>query len=129
MKLSTGKWLAYTFLVGLIPVLMRLLAWAVTTSGSLEPFATQDLVAFGLVLHASIINELEHAHLRDRGWKSVQNGTAILFVTLYGALYTLTMIGEQVGGLVNTKYILNVSGLLAFASALLCLATFHHLMR
>lgn len=129
MKLAPSKWLAYTFLVGLIPMLTRLLSWAVTSQGSLAPFATQDLVAFGLVLHASIINEIEHIQARDKDWKTIQNGTTILFVALYGALYTLSMIGEKISGLVDADYILYVSGLLAVGSALLCQATFHHLSR
>lgn len=74
MRIASSKWLAYTFLVGLIPVLMRLLAWAVTTPDHVSPFAPQDLVAFGLVLHVSIINELEHNSREDKDWKTIQNG-------------------------------------------------------
>ncbi|XLZ70796.1 hypothetical protein ABT364_02160 [Massilia sp. SR12] len=129
MKLTTSKWLAYTFIVGLMPMSMRLLSWTVTTTGQLAPFATQDIMAFGLVIHVSIINELEHIRRRDKGWKTIQNGTTVLFVSLYGALYTLSIVGERIGGFVNTDNILYISSVLAATSALLCQATFHHLSR
>jgi len=60
MKFSKSKWLTYTFFVGLIPVFTRLLAWAITHAGAVSPLAASDFVYFGLVLHISIINELEY---------------------------------------------------------------------
>lgn len=129
MKTATSKWLAYTFIVGLVPMLMRLLAWSVTTSGLVKPIAAPDLVAFGLVLHVSIIHELEHNRRRDKSWLTIQNGTTVLFVSLYGALYTLSIVSERISGFINTDYILYASGLLATASALLFQATIHHLSK
>jgi hypothetical protein len=66
MRSSTSKWLAYTLLVGLIPVLTRLLV-SLTTSRSMP----------------------------------------------LGALYTLTMIGDNVVGIVETQAILVISIALA----------------
>ena len=54
------KWLIYTVLVGLIPILSRLLIWLVTKEGTVEMLNASDFVAFGLVLHISNINEIEH---------------------------------------------------------------------
>lgn len=129
MKLATSKWLAYTFLAGLIPVLTRLLIWAATMTDSISPVAPPDIVAFGLVVHTSIINELEHARSNDKVWKTIQNGTAILFVALYCALYNLIVFGELASDLVDMRIILNMALVLATASTLLALATFHYLSR
>src|SRR5476649_208700 len=60
MKFSKSKWLTYFFFVGLIPVFTRLLALAITHAGAVSPLAASDFVYFGLVLHISIINELEY---------------------------------------------------------------------
>lgn len=85
------KWLIYTVLVGFIPILSRLLVWLVTTKG-IDLFAASDFVAFGLVLHISNINEIEH-YTRDRSWKTAQNGISIAFIAFYSVLFALTILG------------------------------------
>jgi hypothetical protein len=129
MKFSKSKWLAYTFLVGLIPVLTRLLAWATTTVGAVNPFAAPDFVAFGLVLHISVINELEHLPARQRDWKTIQNGTSLIFITLYGALYAVTIVGEKSVDLIDATALLRSSIAFATVSSLLSLSVFHRLSK
>lgn len=129
MKFSKSKWLAYTFLVGLIPVLTRLLAWTTTTAGSVSPLAASDFVAFGLVLHISVINELEHLPARERDWKTIQNGTSLIFITLYGALYAVTIVGEKSANLIDATVLLRSSVVFATVSSLLSLAVFHRLSK
>ncbi|EPW7001991.1 hypothetical protein ACWO06_001019 [Vibrio parahaemolyticus] len=87
------KWFTYTVIVGLLPILARLLsnmflddvAW----------FAASDFIAFGFVMHISILNELEHMH-EDDNWKSIQNGTSIGFVFIYGLL-TFALLNIEAG--------------------------------
>ena len=86
------KWLIYTVVIGLLPMLCRLLLWAVTKTGTMEPFAVSDFVAFGLVLHISNINELEHYETNNPSWKTCHNGISILFITLYSVFYTVTLL-------------------------------------
>jgi hypothetical protein len=129
MKFSKSKWLAYTFLVGLIPVLTRLLAWTTTTAGTVNPLAAPDFVAFGLVLHISVINELEHLPAKERDWKTIQNGTSLIFITLYSALYAVTIIGERSVNLVDATVMLRSSIAFAIVSSLLSLAVFHRLSK
>jgi hypothetical protein len=129
MKFSKSKWLAYTFLVGLIPVLTRLLTWITTTTGAVSPLAAADLVAFGLVLHISVINELEHLPARERDWKTIQNGTSLIFITLYSALYAVTIIGEKSTNLIDTTVMLRSSMVFAAISSLLSLSVFHRLSK
>jgi len=129
MKFSKSKWLVYTFLVGLIPVFTRLLAWVVTTSGKVEALAGVDFVVLGLVLHISVINELEHVPVHERDWKTIQNGTSLIFITLYGALYALTVLGEKTAGLVDAAVILRSSIVFATVSTLLCLMVFHRISK
>lgn len=93
MKSLKTKWIAYTVLVGLIPIFLRLLIWLVTKEGSIEAFSPQDFIAFGLVLHISNINEVEHIISADGSWKTVQNSVSSFFITIHGALFCLTLIG------------------------------------
>ena len=128
-KSSKSKWLAYTFLVGLIPVLTRLLAWVTTIPGSITPFTATDFVAFGLVLHISVINEIEHLPTKEREWKTIQNGTSLIFITLYSTLYALTIIGEKNENLIDTNVMLKSSIAFACISSLLSLSVFHRLSK
>lgn len=90
------KWLIYTVLVGLIPILSRLIVWLVTKEGSVNLFSPSDFVAFGLVLHISNINEIEHFSGIQKEWKTAQNGISIAFIAFYSALFALTLIGENI---------------------------------
>lgn len=129
MRFSKSKWLAYTFLVGLIPVLTRLLAWTVTTTGRVDPLAATDLVAFGLVLHISIINEVEHLPSKEKDWKTIQNGTSLTFITLYSALFAMAIIGEKSAALIDSAVLMQSSVALAAVSSLLSFSVFHRLAR
>lgn len=90
------KWLIYTVLVGLIPILSRLIVWLVTKEGSVILFSPSDFVAFGLVLHISNINEIEHFSGIQKEWKTAQNGISIAFIAFYSVLFALTLIGENI---------------------------------
>ncbi|MCL6272236.1 hypothetical protein M3P05_20145, partial [Sansalvadorimonas sp. 2012CJ34-2] len=95
MESKKIKWLIYTVVVGLIPILSRLLVWGVTKGNVVEIFVPSDFISFGLVLHISNINEIEHFDNIDRNWKTVQNGTSICFIAFYSILYSLTLFGDK----------------------------------
>lgn len=59
------KWLIYTVLVGLIPIMSRLLVWLVSNKVGIEILNASDFVAFGLVLHISNINEIVSIRKRN----------------------------------------------------------------
>jgi len=129
MKFSKSKWLAYTFLVGLIPVFTRLLAWATTTNGVVSPLVATDFVAFGLILYISVINELEHLPAKEKDWRTIQNGTSLIFITLYSALYAIIIIGEKIANLIDSNVMLRSSMVFASVSSLLSLSVFHRLSK
>jgi membrane-associated PAP2 superfamily phosphatase len=129
MKFSKSKWLAYTFLVGLIPVLTRFFTWVTTATGAVSPFAAPDFVTFGLVLHISVINELEHLPAKERDWKTIQNGTSLIFITLYSALYAVTIIGEKTSNLIDANAMLKSCMIIALVSSLLSFSIFHRLSK
>jgi Na+/alanine symporter len=86
------KWLIYTVIVGMLPVLLRLFVWLVDNTKTVEPFSAADFVMFGLVLHISNINEIEHLPRLDKTWKTIQNGISIVFITIYSVFFTLTLL-------------------------------------
>ena len=53
-------------------------------------------MAFGLILHISNINEIEHFSGADQEWKTSQNGISITFIAFYSVLFALTLVGEAI---------------------------------
>lgn len=96
MENRKTKWLIYTVLVGLIPIISRLIVWFATKEGTISlMFSPSDFIAFGLVLHISNINEIEHFDI-EKNWKTAHNGISISFIALYSVLFTLTLMGNAI---------------------------------
>ncbi|MDO6681204.1 hypothetical protein Q4551_02790 [Oceanobacter sp. 5_MG-2023] len=121
------KWLIYTVLVGLIPIISRFLVWGVTQSGIVNLLAASDVIAFGLILHISNINEIEHLSDSDKSWKTIQNGTSILFIALYSVLFCLTMLSEGISGFVDSQVIKLCVIALALISFSISFSVFHRI--
>ena len=121
------KWLIYTVLVGLIPIISRLLVWLVTESGTVNLLTANDFIAFGLILHISNINEIEHLDDKNKSWKTIQNGTSITFIALYSVLFTLILLTEGIPAIVNINAIKFCTIFLALISFLISFSVFHRI--
>ncbi|SFL37734.1 hypothetical protein SAMN05216302_10723 [Nitrosomonas aestuarii] len=110
---SKTKWLIYTVMVGLIPILSRLIVWLVTNKGTVDLLSPSDFVVFGLILHISNINEIEHLSDVEKKWKTIQNGASIVFISFYSILFALILIGDSIVDLESITY---CTILLAFVS-------------
>lgn len=113
------KWLIYTVLVGLIPVLSRALIWFISQNRTMDFFNASDFVAFGLILHISNINEIEHFNDREKSWKTIQNGFSIAFISFYSVLFACALLGQSNPGLINVRSITYFSIGLNFVSFLM----------
>lgn len=127
MKSSKSKWLAYTVLVGLIPIASRLLTSLITKGDAVKLFAPADIIAFGLVLHISNVNEIEHVSLKDKSWKTAHNGASLFFIAIYSVLYAFTLLEEGASSFIDPKGLLYCSAILSTVSLLLSLSIFHRL--
>lgn len=121
------KWLIYTVLVGLLPIFSRLLVWLVTQPGVISPFVAADFIAFGLILHISTINEIERISDQRRSWKTMQNGTSIMFITLYIVLFTLLLISEGIPLFINVAFLNTSAMLLALISFAVSFSVFNRI--
>lgn len=83
---SNNKWLIYTLVVGLIPVLIRLLMWAATAASQVQPLTASDFITLGLIIHVSILNETEHLPISEQVGRALLNSISTLFITCYGVL-------------------------------------------
>lgn len=98
------QWLIYTVAIGLVPMLMRLAAWLFTSVG-VDAFVAADFIAFGLVLHVSMINQVEDAPAQDKIWKRVINGGSVMCIVFYAAMYVIVLIAEKKPELANLNYV------------------------
>lgn len=113
------KWLIYTVIVGMLPILLRLLVWLVDKTKTVEPFSAADFVMFGLVLHISNINEIEHLQKLDKTWKTVQNGSSVVFITIYSVFFALTLLSGIHPPLIDQTRIIYYAAALNVASLIL----------
>ena len=87
MSERKAKWLMYTVALGLLPALLRLMIGLTSPDKNIDLLNAIDFILFGLILHISNINELEHFNDSEKSWKTIQNGTSLVFVALYCGLY------------------------------------------
>lgn len=129
MENKKTKWLIYTVLVGLIPILSRIFVWSVTESGVVSLIMASDFIAFGLILHISNINEIEHLADDEKSWKTVQNGVSITFIAFYSVLFALIMISEGIPNFIDIEAIKNCAVGLAVISFLISFSVFHRISK
>ena len=127
MENKKVKWLIYTVLVGLIPILSRLLVWVVTEPGVVSYIAASDFIAFGLILHISNINEIEHLSDEEKSWKTIQNGTSIAFIAFYSVLFALVMVSEGIPTFIDEEVIKKCTVSLACVSLIISFSVYHRI--
>ena len=123
------KWLIYTVLVGLIPVLSRALIWFISQNRTIDFLNAADFVAFGLILHISNINEIEHFNDSEKSWKTIQNGISIAFISFYSVLYACSILGQSNPGLINVKTITYFSLGLSLVSFLISFSVYDRISK
>jgi len=123
------KWLIYTVLVGLIPIILRILVWLVSQSKEMILFNASDFVAFGLIMHISNINEIEHFNSNNNSWKTIQNGISVLFIAFYSVLLAANLLGQSNPGIINNEVIKYISISLSFVSFMLSFSIYHRVSK
>ena len=121
------KWLMYTVLVGLIPVLLRMLIWVISQNPNMEMLNAADFIVFGLILHISNINEIEHFNESEKAWKTFQIGTSIAFITFYSVLFASYLLGESNPGLVKSEYLKYIAMSLSIASFIMSFSVYNRI--
>jgi len=127
METRKAKWLAYTVLVGLIPIICRLLIYFFSKQTDIAALSASDFVAFGLVLHISNINEIEYYN--EASWKTIYNGLSVAFISVYGVLFATHLLGTAQPGLIDIDSITKVSMLLSGVSFLLSFSIYYRISR
>ena len=117
----------YTVLVGLIPVILRFLLWVISQNRNMDFLNAADLIVFGLILHISNINEIEHFNEEVKSWKTFQIGTSIAFIIFYSVLFASYILGESSPGLVNFDYLEYIAISLSVASFIISFSVYNRI--
>ena len=123
------KWLIYTVLVGLIPVVLRALLWIISPHQTIDFFSASDFVAFGLILHISNINEIEHFNDLDKSWKTFQNGTSIFLITVYSFLFAAHLFNQANPGTINVGTVRTISMILSGVTFFLSFSVYNRISK
>lgn len=109
-----AKWILYTVLCGAIPIFGRLIIFSTANHGELSALNAGDFIAYGLVLHISMLNALESFWVKKSSWATTINGLSIFGIVLYAILFTINTIPN-----ISNDYILNFSIICSLASVTL----------
>ena len=115
-------WLVYTVALGLIPVFARLLVcmFLPKQSSPIPYFASTDFVAFGIIVHASILNEVMSNKVFTAKVRIVHGGFSIFLLMFYGINYGFSLIPEN-----QENVLILVAALIAaFVSVMLGVSVF-----
>ena len=119
----------YTVVIGLIPIFLRILIWSVLQNRTMDILNASDFVAFGLILHISNINQVEHFNESKKSWKTVQIVFSIVFILFYGVLFACNLLGQSNPGLINVEAITRLSIGLSLASFLISFSVYDRISK
>jgi len=113
--MNKTKWIYYTVVVGLLPIILRaLIGLFLNDNTSYDFIVTFDILFFGLLLGISNINEIELIY-RDKyrdSWVTRTNGISLTAIIVFSVLIAITLIDETYD-LFRDELILSSSGLLS----------------
>jgi hypothetical protein len=108
-------WLLFTVLIGLLPVIARYSTVNIFLLSDVPAFSTVDIIVFGIVLHVSILNEINNLQ-KDKDWRLIAIGISIFFIMGYILLLSAAICSESKSIPIDLNILLNSSLFLASMS-------------
>jgi branched-subunit amino acid transport protein len=122
------KWAVYTVLLGLTPILTRILIISLTSNVPFPSWIQSgDIISFGLILVITNINILEHEKHVDEAWKTRNIGISLLLTVLFAALFAATCFHELNSSVLDINKIKAASVILSLSSGIFSYAIWDHL--
>ena len=111
------KWIVYTVLLAMTPILMRLLiAVLVTSETQFRWLSESDIATFGLILMITNISALETASNVEADWKTKSMGFSLLLIVIFAVLFAITCFQELRQGVFERNYVLAANLILSLGS-------------
>lgn len=119
-------WLVYTVLFGMVPIIMRLIAFAMVNGGKIAPFSSSDFISLGIVLHVSLLAETRYNEHHEAYWKKAVAGISVFAVIMYAVLYIFSLLSDVLPD-INIRFVLWASILMVVGSLLMSLMVYDRL--
>lgn len=123
------KWIIYTVIIGLIPIIIKLFIAVVSNNVTYEYcLNTNDFLTFSLVLNLTNINEIDGDNLIDANWKVSRIGVSIIMIVIIAAILGVINYAEvQNKNDININAIRLCCGLFAIGSFLFSYSIYNKL--
>lgn len=118
-------WLIFTVLIGLLPIIARLITVNMFTLKDVVCISPVDIIIFGIVLHVSILNELNNLQ-KDNEWRLIATGISTIFIIGYVLLLSAAIASESKNLSINLKLLFNSAVALACISFIKCFVILLH---
>lgn len=115
--MTKTKWIIYTVLLGLTPMIGRFLIYLIST-GPAPIVSAGDIIAFGLVLVITNINLLEHEENVPTAWKTRSIGLSLVMAVLLAILFAAMCFQEVQVNIVDLMMIKVVASILSVSCLL-----------
>jgi hypothetical protein len=99
--MNRTRWLVWTVIVGLIPIVVRVMVYFVAKSANLSWLMNElDYIWFGLVLCITNVNELEGKTIERQDLKTWAIGLSVVYIILFSVMLGISHLnGLQSAGL------------------------------
>ena len=119
-------WLVYTVLFGMVPIIMRLIAFAMVNGGKIAPFSSSDFISLGIVLHVSLLAESRYNVDHEVTWTKAVTGISVFAIVVYAAIYIFSLLADVVSD-INISFVFWASVLMVGGSLLMSLIVYDRL--
>ena len=102
--MNKTKWIFYTVIIGLIPIMLRALTYLIVIDNEkFHIIYSSDIIFFGFVLCISNINELELLKVENDWlkWVTTVNSLSIVGLTLYSFFLGMIAFDDFIPGEIN----------------------------
>lgn len=120
------RWFFYTFVIAIVPFMVRLLL-GFTTNISPHILTISDLVAFSLVMQVSTVGAAEILSDAHKKFKTVCFSITTVLILFSGLYYALSIISEKNPEIMNLNSSIFVLFIICLSSTLLSFTAHHKL--
>ena len=117
------QWFVFTALVGLIPIFIKILLWAISDDYNIS--IALALASYCLLLNISMFNKLAHYDDPNKMLKTAFNGVTILLIIFSSILFAIYEIGSNGSTQFNLEVIEWILVVMSILSFLLCAIVQH----
>jgi hypothetical protein len=120
------RWFFYTFVIAIVPFMVRLLL-SLTTNISPQILTISDLVAFSLVMQVSTVGAAETLSDEYKKFKTICFSITTVLILFSGLYYALSIVSEKNPEIINLHSSIITLSIICCSSTILSFTAHHKL--